>query len=463
MDEEYDVIILGTGLKECILSGLLSVAKKKVLHLDRNDYYGAESASLNLKQLFKKFEGDDQKMDEKLLGKSKDYSIDLCPKFLMGCGNLVKMLLHTKVTRYLEFRCVGGSFVIKDQKLFEVPVTPAAALNSSLMGIFQKRRYKNFLQWVLEVKAEDSKTWGKCNLKKQTMEEIFAYWKCDENTVAFTGHAIALFPDDSYLKDASRTLDCIARLQLYAYSLSRFEKSPYIYPVWGLGGLPEGFSRLAAVHGGVYMLRREIEGVLYDDATGKVRGVKVKDEGEATCKVLIGDPSYFVKGNDDAAEEKSDEKSQKVRKTGSVARWLCILDHPVEGTNNSHSAQIILPTKQTKHPSDIYVSVQSAELQVAPKGRWIAMISARVYTANPKRELAMAFKLFGKVLKDFFTVNDTYEATNDEVDDGVFIPSSMDATTHFERTTNEVMRIYKKITGEDVDLNAQPETLGQEE
>ena len=30
MEEEYDVIVLGTGLKECILSGLLSVDKKKV-------------------------------------------------------------------------------------------------------------------------------------------------------------------------------------------------------------------------------------------------------------------------------------------------------------------------------------------------------------------------------------------------------------------------------------------------
>ena len=47
MNEEYDVIVLGTGLKECILSGLLSVKGKKVLHLDRNGYYGAETASLN--------------------------------------------------------------------------------------------------------------------------------------------------------------------------------------------------------------------------------------------------------------------------------------------------------------------------------------------------------------------------------------------------------------------------------
>ena len=33
MDQEYDAIVLGTGLKECILSGLLSVAGKKVCSL----------------------------------------------------------------------------------------------------------------------------------------------------------------------------------------------------------------------------------------------------------------------------------------------------------------------------------------------------------------------------------------------------------------------------------------------
>lgn len=30
MNEEYDAIVLGTGLKECIISGLLSVDKYKV-------------------------------------------------------------------------------------------------------------------------------------------------------------------------------------------------------------------------------------------------------------------------------------------------------------------------------------------------------------------------------------------------------------------------------------------------
>lgn len=54
MNEEYDAIVLGTGLKECILSGMLSVSGKRVLHIDRNKYYGGESASITpLEDLFR--------------------------------------------------------------------------------------------------------------------------------------------------------------------------------------------------------------------------------------------------------------------------------------------------------------------------------------------------------------------------------------------------------------------------
>ena len=38
-----------------MLSALLSVDGKKVLHMDRNDYYGADAASLNLTQLWARF------------------------------------------------------------------------------------------------------------------------------------------------------------------------------------------------------------------------------------------------------------------------------------------------------------------------------------------------------------------------------------------------------------------------
>lgn len=47
--------------------------------------------------------------------------MDLIPKFIMACGKLVKILLHAKVTRYLEFKSIDGSYVFKDGKVQKVP------------------------------------------------------------------------------------------------------------------------------------------------------------------------------------------------------------------------------------------------------------------------------------------------------------------------------------------------------
>ena len=111
MDEEYDCIVLGTGLTECIMSGMLSVSGKKVLHMDRNKYYGGESASLTpLDELFKKF-GVPPPADD-AYGRGRDWNADLIPKFIMANGQLVKLLIHTGVTRYLEFKSVEGSYVM---------------------------------------------------------------------------------------------------------------------------------------------------------------------------------------------------------------------------------------------------------------------------------------------------------------------------------------------------------------
>ena len=109
MNEEYDVIVLGTGFKECIISGLLSVKGKKVLHLDRNGYYGGETASLNITNLCAHFRPGAPPPKE--FGHNRDWNVDLIPKFIMANGLLVKMLLHTKVTRYLEWKCVDASYV----------------------------------------------------------------------------------------------------------------------------------------------------------------------------------------------------------------------------------------------------------------------------------------------------------------------------------------------------------------
>ncbi|CAM9938962.1 unnamed protein product, partial [Choristocarpus tenellus] len=156
-DGEYDAIVMGTGLKEAIMSGLLSTLGMKVLHVDRNNYYGGECASLNLTNLYAKFRPG-QLPPAELGHPTRDYNVDLIPKFLMANGNLVKMLLKTKVTRYLEFKTVDGSYVVKGGKINKVPATPDEALKTSLMGIFEKRRFRNFLMYLANYEADKPET-----------------------------------------------------------------------------------------------------------------------------------------------------------------------------------------------------------------------------------------------------------------------------------------------------------------
>lgn len=179
MDEEYDAIVLGTGLKECILSGMLSVSGKKVLHVDRNKYYGGESASITpLEELFTKFK---VPKEEGKYGRDRDWNVDLIPKFLMANGQLVKLLMHTGVTRYLEFKCIEGSYVYNNGKISKVPVDQKEALASDLLGIFEKRRFRNFLIYIQDVKEDDPRTWKDCDPTTMTMLQLYNKFSLDKN------------------------------------------------------------------------------------------------------------------------------------------------------------------------------------------------------------------------------------------------------------------------------------------
>lgn len=431
MDEEYDAIVLGTGLKECILSGMLSVSGKKVLHIDRNKYYGGESASLTpLKEVFDKFHMD---FPADIYGKDRDWNVDLIPKFLMANGQLVKLLIHTGVTRYLEFKSVEGSYVYKGGKISKVPADEREALTSDLMGFLEKRRFRNFLLFVQDLKEDDPKTWNNMDLNQVTMGKVFDSFGLDSNTVDFTGHALALQRNDNYLNQPAK--DTLLRVKLYSESLTRYGKSPYLYPLYGLGELPQGFARLSAIYGGTYMLDKPVNEIVIEG--GKVVGVRSEEE-VAKCKQVYSDPSYVC---------------DKVNKVGQVVRCICLLNHPISRTKDALSTQIIIPQKQVNRNSDIYVSVVSYTHQVAAKHWFIAMVSTTVETDCPEKEIKPGLDMLTPIQQKFITVNDVYEPKENGLESQLFISKSYDATSHFETTCQDVLDIFRRGTGEDFDFS----------
>ncbi|KAI0848343.1 rab GTPase activator [Daldinia vernicosa] len=450
MDEiakEYDVIVLGTGLTECILSGVLSVKGKKVLHIDRNDHYGGEAASVNLETLFKKY-GNYTKGEEpwKKYGRPNDWNIDLVPKLLMSSGELTNILVSTDVTRYLEFKQVAGSFVQQGAgakaTVAKVPSDAAEALRSPLMGIFEKRRMKSFIEWVGTFDQNDPATHKGLDISKCTMKEVYDKFGLETSTRDFVGHAMALYLNDEYSDEPGKAPEAIERIRMYGNSVARYGKSPYIYPLYGLGELPQGFARLSAIYGGTYMLNTSVNEVVYEG--GRATGIKATMTGiepemkfETKAKLILGDPSYFP---------------DKVKVVGHVLKAICVLKHPLAGTNDCDSCQLIIPQSQVGRKNDIYIACVSSAHNVCPKGYYIAIVSTIAETtSNHHLELQPGLERLGQIEEQFLGPPiPLYEPLEDGTKDNVFISKSYDATSHFETTTDDVKDIYARATGEEL-------------
>jgi len=119
-------------------------------------------------------------------------------------------------------------------------------------------------------------------------------------------------------RSAEETID---KILVYMDSHGRYGDSPFIYPVYGLGGIPEGFSRMCAIFGGTFMLNTDIEEILFGE-DGKVTGVR-KGEEVAKCNKVICDPSYIVKVG---------LKDKYLNTVGKIIRCICIMDKPIPKT-----------------------------------------------------------------------------------------------------------------------------------
>ncbi|EAT79915.2 Rab GDP dissociation inhibitor [Parastagonospora nodorum] len=451
MDEiapEYDVVVLGTGLTECVLSGVLSVKGKKVLHIDRNDHYGGEAASLNIEALFKRY-GQTEGEPWNKYGRVNDWNIDLVPKLLMANGELTNILVSTDVTKYLEFKQIAGSYVQQGNgakaTVAKVPSDAGEALRSPLMGLFEKRRARNFLEFIGAYKEEDPATHKGLDIKNITMKDVYDKFGLEATTRDFVGHSMALYPTDDYIEQKGATNDAIERIRLYVNSMARYGKSPYIYPLYGLGELPQGFARLSAIYGGTYMLNTDVDEFLYEG--GKVVGIKATmkerdDTGpgmkfETKAKKILADPSYFP---------------SKARVTGHLIKAICILNHPIPNTSDADSLQLIIPQSQVGRKHDIYIAVVSSAHNVCPKGYYIAIVSTIAESdSNHHLELKAGLDRLGKIEEQFLGQPiPLYEPLESGENDNIFMSKSYDATSHFETTTDDIKDIYKRAEGQEL-------------
>src|SRR5579859_2665129 len=229
------------------------------------------------------------------------------------------------------------------------------------------------------------------NMSQVNMKEVYDKFGLEPSTRDFIGHSMALYGTDDYINKPGMAEETITRIRLYVNSMARYGKSPYIYPLYGLGELPQGFARLSAIYGGTYMLNTTIDEIMYDGS--KVSGIRATmrergEEGEGMkfstkTKMIIGDPSYFP---------------GKVQVVGHLLKAICILNHPIDRTNDSDSLQLIIPQSQVGRKNDIYIAMVSSAHNVCPKGYYIAIVSTIAETSqNHHLELQAGLERLGRI------------------------------------------------------------------
>jgi Rab GDP dissociation inhibitor len=245
--------------------------------------------------------------------------------------------------------------------------------------------------------------------------------------------------DDDYITKPARP--AYDRIILYTSSMARYGKSPYIYPLYGLGELPQSFARLSAIYGGTYMLDKPIEAIV-TDSDGKFVGVTSGGE-TVKAKQVIGDPSYFNGGKDGKV---------RVVEEGKVVRAICFLKHPIPGTDDSDSCQIIIPQNQVNRRNDIYIAMVSSTHNVCAKDVYVAIVSTIVETDKPELEIRPGLELLGPIYDKFVDITPLYTPISSGSDDNVFITQSYDATSHFETVVEDVQDVWKRVMGTDLVL-----------
>ncbi|THH32174.1 hypothetical protein EUX98_g2019 [Antrodiella citrinella] len=357
---DVDVVVLGTGLRESVLAAALSKAGCTVAHLDHNAYYGGDDASLSLDELR-------QWADERTVSthtstyltsqharctsisssspspppKSRQFSISLSPTIIPSVGPLVDALVASGASRY------GGFKLLERVALYDkpgfvktVPGSKEDVFKSADLSLLEKRRLMRFLMFSASEFEAKPELEGKEDAP--FLEFLRQTFSLNESTSEAVAYALAFCACA-----ADPTLPALQRIRTYLRSAGRYGASPFLIGHYGgVGEVAQGFCRISAVQGGIYILGREVSSIDRPDAaasgesSSRQFSVSLKNfEEQLHCDLLVSTDDYLDTGLLSRATRIAEAEAE----TQSTARCMAIIDHRIAFRNERDSATAANP------------------------------------------------------------------------------------------------------------------------
>ncbi|KAK8168984.1 GDP dissociation inhibitor-domain-containing protein [Phyllosticta citrichinensis] len=407
-ETKWDVLIAGTGIEQSLLALALSRSDKKVLHVDKNEYYGGPAAAFSLQeaeswvQQAKSSEFHDATIvqpqlsdsgDQPKLGFSRAYSLPLAPQLIYTRSAILPILVSSKVYKQLEFLAVGSWWVYSNSETQSNEGTdgskPVGQLNKVPNGredIFAdesidmkaKRTLMKFLRFVADY--ENHEVWE--TFKSRRFSELLAeHFKVPQNL-----HAPLLALTLSLDKPQSITTElAVPRIAHHLRSIGLFGPGfACVVPKWGgLAEISQVACRAQAVGGGIYVLGQGItsldtakvessEDPSTQDSQNPRLSARLKDGEEVTSTWVVGSKEDLPCEVKQATSDASCSRSISVVSSSLQSLFPAL----AEGAPAPAGAVVFFPSgslvvEDKSEHSPVYVLVHSSDTGECPVGQTV--------------------------------------------------------------------------------------------
>nr|XP_012803126.2 rab proteins geranylgeranyltransferase component A 2 [Jaculus jaculus] len=257
-----------------------------------------------------------------LVKEGRKFNIDLVSKLLYSQGSLIDLLIKSSVSRYAEFKNVTRILAFREGKVEQVPCSRADVFSSKELTMVEKRMLMRFLTFCLDYEQHPDEYQ---DYKQCSFSEYLKTKKLTPNLQHFILHSIAMTSESS-----CTTLDGLKATQNFLRCLGRFGNTPFLFPLYGQGEIPQCFCRMSAVFGGIYCLRHKIQGLVVDKDSGRCTAVLGHFGQRINAKYFIVEDSYLSK------ETRSNVQYEQ------ISRAVLITDESLMKTDSDQQISILI-------------------------------------------------------------------------------------------------------------------------
>ncbi|CAB3362953.1 Hypothetical predicted protein [Cloeon dipterum] len=390
--------------------------------------------------------GDDAKKawsQEEVKKLYRKFNIDLAPKLLYSRGALVELLISSNIARYTEFRNVTRVVTWHEGKLTPVPCSRADVFATQNITVVEKRMLMNLLQECTEYEGNPEK------LKKHENQSFLDFLKdkqLTDNLIHYVLYAIAMSTEET------PCIEGMSRTQKFLLSLGRYGNTPFLWPMYGSGEIPQAFCRLCAVFGGLYHLKRGAEALI----VGSDNTLKAIHSDRENLK-----SNYLVMGLDYAPDSFLPEESP------GISRGVFLIDSSILAADKEHLTLLEFPPDESSGPVTI-VEVGSLT-NACPQGLYMVHMTTKQKGSAEEDLMSVAKKLMNfpgetdeskpnLVWSMFFNMKDT--STCDlgaNTPTNLFLTSGPDLDLDFDFAIKQAKEIFSKMYPEDEFLPRAPD------